>query len=294
MILSSEIKAGVPIRYETLACTQLKVQLRCGKKVPCSGFLGSYGQTIFLITNWHCLSGRRSDNKQYIFGATKVPVSVEFNYWEIEYNDQVRKYRQKSLQIDLFREKEPVWLVHKDFTYQIDVCALNLTNLCGLDVEDVISIDCGQTLFSFFDEDGRPDYSEYLFPDVAEDVYVLCSVKLPNGLESNSIWKKASIASEPYFLGDGKLPFFYVDSATRSGMSGSPVLYFGKNFIGTSGERHLQMANMPRLWLAGVYSGRSGIDRQTDDETSFQLGRVWRNDAVLQILESGIYDPTQP
>jgi hypothetical protein len=293
MILSSEIQAGVPISYDTLSCTQLRVRLCNEQEVLCSGFLGSSGDRVFLITNWHCLSGRRCDNKTYIFGAGIVPVSVEFNYWQIDDNEQVPMFRKETRLLELFKEKKPLWLVHKELTHQIDVCALDLTSLCQLNSKDLFSIDCGQTLFSF-SENGDPDYSEYLFPNVGEDIYILCSVKIPNGLDSNLIWKRASVASEPYFLADGKLPFLYIDSATRSGMSGSPVLYFGKNFIGSSGDRHHDLESMPRCWLAGVYSGRCGINTQTDNESSFQLGRVWRNDAVLQVLEAGIFDPTEP
>ena len=45
------------------------------------------------------------------------------------------------------------------------------------------------------------------------------------------IWKRGSIASEPEIPIDGK-PMFYIDTATRQGMSGAPVFAQTSGFWG--------------------------------------------------------------
>jgi hypothetical protein len=281
--------ARTPIKIQTLACTQLRVHFANGNVRPCSGFLGSYCGQLFLITNWHCLSGRDSFNKEnYIQRDTSIPCKVEFDYYE----RCGENYSKKSKEINLYESSKPIWLVHNKFKEKIDVCAINLTKICALDFKNVINIECGR-IYSKYDLDQDLEELQYLYPSVSEEVFVLCSIRLKNGLESNLIWKKASVASEPWFYADEKHPFFYIDCASRSGMSGSPVLYFGKRFVGSAGELvDLSFErNSAYVFLAGVYSGR---DQIPEDEHTFTLGRVWRNDAVIELLENGIPDPNVP
>lgn len=90
------------------------------------------------------------------------------------------------------------------------------------------------------------------------------------GVSTLPIWKRASVASEPSVKISGK-PCFYVDTASRPGMSGSPVIL-----------RH-RMAIGPPTTFIGVYSGRIG----SEDELQAQLGIVWRAEVIDQIITAG-------
>jgi hypothetical protein len=95
------------------------------------------------------------------------------------------------------------------------------------------------------------------------------------------IWKRASIASEPG-LPVGGQPYFFVDTASRAGMSGSPVI-----LRSWGGFQHDEggMVSGPgsATKFIGVYSGRIGAQ----DELKAQLGIVWRAEVVDQIVAAG-------
>jgi hypothetical protein len=78
-----------------------------------------------------------------------------------------------------------------------------------------------------------------------------------------------------------QLPKILIDTATRSGMSGSPVLVIHR---GLHRER-----SAPDRWsvgtakaFAGVYSSRVG------DSTGLQLGTVWKASVIDEIIDGEI------
>lgn len=104
---------------------------------------------------------------------------------------------------------------------------------------------------------------------------------------TGALWKRGSIASEP-FLEFNQLPRFLVDTATREGMSGSPV-YLATDFLIGNPTVQKGHPDYERPWhtspifaFVGVYSGRLG-----DDELKAQLGLVWKNGAINQLIEQG-------
>lgn len=120
------------------------------------------------------------------------------------------------------------------------------------------------------------------------DVFVLGFPLGWTGGAKYPIWKRASIASEPLFDLDD-LPKMYIDTATRQGMSGSPV--FAKcsgNFFleGSDTSNPLQMMMGEAYRFLGVYSGRIGDGGDNKDEFSAQLGIVWKERVIREIIES--------
>jgi hypothetical protein len=85
------------------------------------------------------------------------------------------------------------------------------------------------------------------------------------------IWKRASIASEPD-LDIDNLPKMLIDTATRSGLSGSPVVMQRIGLHGMEGGvmKGSEIIGRIRNFI-GVYSGRIG-----DNEFKAQLGIVWK------------------
>lgn len=166
--------------------------------------------------------------------------------------------------------QSPRWLVHPDFRERVDVVAIPLDS--GLLSE--------YRLFAINDIAFDTDIS----PEVSDDVFVvgypfsdITYLQLP-------IWKKGSIASEPIVDLD-QTPKLFIDTATRPGLSGSPVILqrigvHRMNEDGTMSDRTFfgRARNM-----LGVYSGRVG-----HDEFKAQLGIVWKAQVILEIIKGGI------
>jgi hypothetical protein len=118
---------------------------------------------------------------------------------------------------------------------------------------------------------------------VGTDVFI---VGFPKGLAHQEIfpvWKRGTIATEPGLPFNDSLVFL-VDTATREGMSGSPVYArsngFAAEFEGGGGA----VGPGVHTRFLGVYSGRYGAE----DEFSVQLGRVWRRELIDEIISNGV------
>jgi hypothetical protein len=95
------------------------------------------------------------------------------------------------------------------------------------------------------------------------------------GAANTPIWKRASIASEPY----QQFPY-YVDSATRKGMSGAPVIARHTGIFGMKGGQLTGNETIGTVEkFIAIYSGRVG-----DDELGFQLGTAWQANVLDDIL----------
>lgn len=88
------------------------------------------------------------------------------------------------------------------------------------------------------------------------------------------IFKHATIASEPH---DNEVDYFYIDSRSKSGMSGSPFLGDPGLTLGQDGKLTTKCRK-----LMGVYSGRRGVCEEILGEV--ELGLVWRMAPILDQL----------
>jgi len=139
------------------------------------------------------------------------------------------------------------------------------------------------------DQDGKAQSYEYGYARVGPEVFIL---DFPLGLALQGvlpIWKRGSIASEPLVAIDNNLPIFFVDAAARHGISGSPVVYFGRELTNTSGVAAQAPPTFPEPWLLGVYAGRRGA---SPEETEMAFGRVWHCRLLDEIFFERIRDGT--
>jgi hypothetical protein len=157
----------------------------------------------------------------------------------------------------------PSWLEQTVHRHNIDVVAIPLTLS-----EDVLVLTANDWVNTV------PTMSL----KVARDVFVLGYPKGISGGGVFPIWKKASIATEPAIQLDG-LPKMLVDTATREGMSGAPVVAISDG--GYEEEDGSLIETAGRFYrFVGVYSGRLG-----NNEMEAQLGIVWKAQAVDEIVE---------
>src|SRR6478672_9371274 len=89
------------------------------------------------------------------------------------------------------------------------------------------------------------------------------------------VWKRGSIASEPDLVRQ-TTGFYLIDTASRPGMSGSPVIL--RSWTSPDGR-----AREPLNRLIGVYSGRLGAD-----VAEAQIGMVWHESFIPEIIDDNL------
>ena len=209
-----------------------------------TGFVWRRDKRHFLITNLHNVTGwdyARGRALSDVKGTRPNHVATDLRF---SWGAERPPFRVASLQMrwHLYDPEDvPLWLVHPTFGDRVDVVALQL------DID-------------------------------AEDAFVL---GFPEGLDGGvgfPVWKRASIASEPYVDLDG-LPKLYIDTATRRGMSGSCVVA-RRNFAWPEGGDVRNAAFGEIFQFLGVYSGRVG-----EQDVAAQLGIVWKGSVIDQIID---------
>ncbi|KAA0695634.1 serine protease [Neorhizobium sp. P12A] len=97
------------------------------------------------------------------------------------------------------------------------------------------------------------------------------------------VWKRGSIASEPD-LARLTTDYMLVDTASRPGMSGAPVIRRNWSFPQSAEEQ--SPAAKPSTRFVGIYSGRLKTD--TSDEA--QIGLVWDASFINEIIAGDTRD----
>jgi hypothetical protein len=240
-----------------------------------SGFFWRHANDFYLITNWHNVTGWDPINNRSMSSSGAQPTHLEMPLLvkaETTADNKTMAVR-KRCHIDLYEaDGKPKWIEHAKFGNQVDVIALRIAELNDTLVSRPIN-----TLDHFVDFE----------PIVGDDIFVL---GYPGGFDGGNelaIWKRGSIASQP-FLDIDQLPKILVDTATRKGMSGAPVIArrsgitFPRGVQSTPGTLSGSEIIGQSDTFLGVYSGRIG-----DDPMGLQLGIVWKANVVDEIVKSG-------
>jgi len=255
-----------------------QIELLCGE--VCLG-LGTafFDEAVdgkhYLITNWHCVTNRdpRTGRPRRKDGITPdaLIVSLHRNNGEagIDFLNSV-KYR-----IPIEYRSSTGWRMHPaGQAVDIVVLEIDLSEVRPPVLQGFVS---------------RLQSDHFAIAQVGADVVIL---GFPQGLSptgSLPIWKSGSIATEPAGFPNGE-PCFWVDAATREGMSGSPVFIrrpgqyaFDNPVIGCE----TRIVASDHLAFCGIYSGRM---KSTDpiDALDSQIGKVWRPECIGQVISEGI------
>lgn len=232
----------------------------------CTGFIYVKDNQHYLVTNWHNFTGKNPDTNKALKDTFVLPQMVQMPFhktgtpfitWErVNFN-----LLDKSL--------SPRWLVHPVHKQKVDVVALKI-NI----PKDVIIHAINQQNFD--------DFS----PMVADNVYILGFPYNFNGGGNFPIWKMASIATEPDIDFNSK-PQMLVDTASREGMSGAPVIFRRQGVHGLIGGQMMDNSIIGEIQnFVGVYSGRYTSDTQFDA----QLGIVWKKSVIDEIIDGNFID----
>jgi len=227
-----------------------------------TGFVVTHHEQQFLVTNWHVAAGRRPDTGQPMSPTGAVPdelvvlhnVAGALGTWQPK---SERLYDNQGV---------PVWLEHPQHGHKVDVIALPLAELDGVDIHP---------------HDPWSDGVQLAFGAGG----FVSIIGFPFGLAGGGamgIWVQGAIATEPV-IDFNDLPCFLIDSRTRPGQSGSPVIIYNAGGAVPMQDGGTTVFGGPVERFLGVYSGR--INEQSD------LGFVWKAEAVKAIVESGHRGP---
>lgn len=228
-----------------------------------TGFLWRRTNKVFLVTNWHCVTGINPDTGSYLgtfcpnFMVATIRISTPTDIGEGEIYSSVEEYR-TELQND---DGQNVWIEHPSGR-AVDLVAMELpyTEPTSKHVECLndVELDFG------------------VFPQVGDDAFI---IGYPEGVQLDHrtpIWKRASIATEPGFDNLGQ-EVILVDCLGNSGLSGSPVLIQRPTIL-TDLVKGIAVGR--RRNILGIYAGRLG-----NAGLQSQLGRVWKMSNLERILE---------
>lgn len=232
-----------------------------------TGTVWIHNKDYYLVSNWHVLSGRNCDSGKTLRPmAGETPNIVKIYTHHYSQDGSWPAYAVRTVRVSLeTADGEPKWIQHK-VGQKFDIAAIK--------VEKPLRTPRQYTL-------PLSDENEKMVILPGLDAFVL---GFPKGIAKQGafpIWKRASIASEPILTVD-ELPIILIDTATREGMSGSPVYLWqpiGQLVQSKGGSIETCFGPRNEKFL-GIYSGRYGAD----DEFSAQLGRVWTPEVITSVL----------
>lgn len=225
-----------------------------------TAFVYEYNQKLYLITNWHNVTGENPlTGKPLGEKAGKPDVLV------MTFMVNKNPLRWENFTINLYEDNKADWFVHPIHKQLVDVVAIELEvpdNFAGL-IHPINHL----------------TYDNFK-PEVADDVFVLgFPYSLRGGLHF-PIWRRGTVATEPDIDYDD-LPKFLIDASTKSGMSGSPVIFKRTGIHLDETREFNDKTKFGTIQnFVGIYSGR--IKVKSDEDT--QLGIIWKKEVIEEII----------
>lgn len=237
-----------------------------------TGFMYESGAENFLVTNWHNVTGRDPANYKLKHSRAAIPDSCIIRVPAGSSEKGIPLFPEMTFM--LYNDKDcliPRWVEHPTHRGKVDIVAFRWpTKELLLQLNPEI----GHLVSEAIPANSFIHSLKNFRIDAGMDAIVL---GFPRGLDAANlaIWKRASIASEYAFDIDG-LPKFYIDTATREGMSGSPVYARTTTFEVNDGLMNVQK----RSRFLGIYSGRI----VGEDHLAAQIGIVWKERAIWETI----------
>jgi hypothetical protein len=229
-----------------------------------TAFFSSVGSRVLLITNKHNVTGRNTETGECLYTkhlaipnnmSVLIPVTsskdegFQCSHWQ-------------SFNIPLYvegDEEKPAWVEHPDPS--VDLVGFKFTPR-EINIKNLV----------------LPADGTDLPMEVSNRINVL---GYPFGVSTDNfpIWNTGYIASEPA-IDINQKPLMYIDSRTRKGNSGSPVIRFFNpgDTVHIDGKSYV--AQKPQVYLLRIYSGRIRPDSD--------IGMVWKKRAIVELFESAI------
>ncbi|WP_176478440.1 serine protease [Mesorhizobium sp. WSM3876] len=223
-----------------------------------TGFIWKVGNDFFLITNWHNLSGKNPFTGKHLSATLAEPNAVRV-WWNVRDKLGHKAGIEHSIRDN---DGHPLWYIHPVHGRKIDVVALPISPTEQVEPYPINAMENAD-----------------LQIQIGMDVFVLgypFGIAQPGGLP---IWKRASLASEPELAGATAERHMLLDTGSRPGMSGSPIIRrtWGAT---TMANGDVAVVTGSATKFVGVYSGRI----QGPDPLDAQLGIGWPGALVPEII----------
>lgn len=222
-----------------------------------TGFIYKKNEEYYLITNWHVVTGKNPYTLEEII-KNGVNLSNPEKLRIYFHGNTLGDW--KPYEVNLYKKNVPVWLEHPKKS-EVDVVAVPFKMRV---VDQLI-----RKLYSI--NEIKSNEEMLLSPSTNVSI-----IGFPFGfttLGKFPIWKTGQIASD-YDIDINDLPLFYIDAATRPGMSGSPVICKTNSYLTKKG--FVMSMGYAQKFL-GIYSGRLPNDSD--------IGKVWKTRCIDEILD---------
>jgi hypothetical protein len=228
-----------------------------------TGFVWERQEKFYLVTNWHVVTCRNNETGKCLASHAAEPNRLRALFYPRE-----PRFDTFPLNVPLRDSDDyPTWLFHPIHKRKVDVVAIPLLRPDG------------EWTYRPINRLPRVQLSI----QIGMDVFIL---GFPFGSPPPSfpIWKRGSMASEPELVRLGE-KFYLVDTASRPGMSGGPVVL--RSYGAHLTEGGTSITDEPATRFLGIYSGRL----KTRDSEDAQLGRVWPESFITEIIDAHTRDP---
>ncbi|TQJ94706.1 hypothetical protein [Achromobacter sp. SLBN-14] len=264
-----------------------------------TGVLYRRGDDYFIVTAWHNLTGRHPDTLALLDGGNAgIPDNLlVYVALEIENFGSTRL----PFRVPLFNEHHALFFVHEQNFPRVDVAAIPFDpskpqmmdiqtsgqrNQGSFVLNGTGAVGHTQRIVAIQDFMPSSDLcDEWLRSvDVTDELFIPGYPQNIHDYTVQPVWKRATVASSVQ-LGWNRQPLFLVDTASKSGMSGSPVISYsphGRINLGSTIYNH----GRPTAIFGGVYTGRLGITTKEDP----QVGTVWHPKVVDEIIDNGVHE----
>ena len=223
-----------------------------------TGFVVKTANGIALITARHHVTGRHQGTGKPIAPSGAVPNEIAiFHPLPFDQHRFIPRWEERVE--PLYDDGTRLWKEHPHYGSRVDFVLLPLTRTEGI-AATPHAMDEGATIAV----------------QVAEAVSV---VGFPFGISAGgrfAVWANGMVASEPE-ADFNDLPLFLVDSRTRPGQAGAPVIARRNGVVALTNGKQVP-SNGPVTKFMGVYSGR--VHKDAD------LGMVWKASAIQELIQS--------
>jgi len=253
--------AGLPqlmIARPSVASLYLQPEFEGTTLGNATGFVVEREAKHYLVTNFHVVSGRHPDTLANVLPSGAWPKDIRIAHNAVAQLG-VWTWKVEGLYDG---DGQPLWLEHPVHGHRADVVALPLT-----DTGDI----------------GAYPYDPWEPQRFGIQMAgALSIVGFPFGVAyggSMAVWVRGFVASESD-IDFGDLPRFLIDSRTRPGQSGSPVILYNVGGAVTDLQGNTILSGGTAEEFVGVYSGR--INEESD------LGFVWKASVLRETIEGGV------
>lgn len=235
------------------------------------------------MTNWHVLAGRNADQLEQVLhskGAlpNRIRVQLPLRFDQPEYLSRSAEILFQDQFLSLYdQEGRALWYQHVRKN-EVDVAVINLgRNIAGrfylVGINEVRA--CNDMAI-----------------EIGNEVFILGYPLGFTHFVNTPIWKRGSIASEPYIETVETKFRVVIDATTRGGMSGAPVIMRAKTHYLDDSGKVIKSANATR-WI-GIYASRPNIapgGNALDEDRRAEVGYFYKNGWVAEIIMAGVRGP---